>query len=102
MVVLPRLYGKCLFVYGTSKDVLPQLFKTIGQIDLFWHDSLHKYEYMKFEYETALPYSRYIGSHDINHIGAGNVWNEFVTKNNIKIILQKSKWAIGENLKWEK
>lgn len=41
---------------GDSMQRLPALLESIGQIDLFHHDSMHTYECMTFEYETAWPY----------------------------------------------
>ncbi len=57
---------------GDAKEKLPQLLKDLGSISVFWHDSLHTYEHMMFEYETAWPYIEKGGlllSHDI-------LWNK--------------------------
>jgi methyltransferase family protein len=54
---------------GDSKVLLPPLLRTLGEIDLFHHDSLHTYEHMMWEYETALPYISErgaISSDDVN------------------------------------
>lgn len=49
--------GKSLtFIKGDSKIELPKLFEKIGKVDLFYHDSLHTYEHMNFEYTIAYPY----------------------------------------------
>lgn len=42
-------------VLGDSKMFLPEVFKEHPNIDVFLHDSMHTYEYQKFEYETAWP-----------------------------------------------
>lgn len=55
-------------ILGDSKKRLPELLRRIGGIDIFLHDSLHTYEHMSFEYETAWPYIRKDGfliSHDV-------------------------------------
>lgn len=40
---------------GDSKKVLPSLLADHPVIDIFFHDSLHTYEHMYFEYSTAWP-----------------------------------------------
>lgn len=59
-------------IYGDAKKELPTLLEKIGKIDIFFHDSLHTYEHMLFEYETAWPYIKNHGlllSHDV-------LWNK--------------------------
>ena len=41
---------------GDSRDELPRVLQRCGNIDLFYHDSLHTWEHMLWEYGTALPY----------------------------------------------
>ena len=43
---------------GDARDILPSLFGQLGSIDVFIHDSLHTYEHMMWEFETAYPYLR--------------------------------------------
>jgi len=43
---------------GDSKEYLPRLLAEYGQIDIFFHDSLHTDAHMTFEYTTAWPYVR--------------------------------------------
>jgi len=55
-------------ILGDSKKELPELLERIRGIDIFFHDSLHTYEHMLFEYETAWRYVRKDGlliSHDV-------------------------------------
>lgn len=40
-------------IVGDSTVELPSLLAMLGKIDLFHHDSLHTYEHMMWEYETA-------------------------------------------------
>jgi predicted O-methyltransferase YrrM len=56
------------FVAGDIKEVLSELLAGIGGCDLFHHDSLHSYEHMMWEYETARRWLRaggVISSHDV-------------------------------------
>lgn len=43
---------------GDAKELLPGVLKTLGNIDIFIHDSLHSYDHMMFEFQTAWPYLR--------------------------------------------
>ena len=54
---------------GDSRGILRPLLKQLGQIDHFHHDSLHTYEHMMWEYETARPFigpRGAISSDDVN------------------------------------
>lgn len=43
-------------ILGDSKKELPKLIKNLEQpVDIFHHDSVHTYEFMMFEFETAFP-----------------------------------------------
>jgi predicted O-methyltransferase YrrM len=42
-------------ILGDSKKVLPSLLAEHSTIDIFFHDSLHTFEHMYFEYSTAWP-----------------------------------------------
>lgn len=55
-------------VEGDSRRELPLLLQRVGQVDLFHHDSLHTFEHMTWEYQTALPHlARHgiLSSHDV-------------------------------------
>jgi predicted O-methyltransferase YrrM len=49
-------------IIGDSKAQLPRLLARLGKIDLFHHDSLHTYEHMMWEYETALRHMDITGA----------------------------------------
>ncbi|MFL6007370.1 MAG: O-methyltransferase [Gaiellaceae bacterium] len=40
---------------GDSRELLPALMNELGEIDIFFHDSLHTREHMLFEFQTAWP-----------------------------------------------
>jgi predicted O-methyltransferase YrrM len=66
--VRPALKGAWRLIIGDSRQELPRLLARLGQIDLFHHDSLHTYEHMTWEYETAFPHlapNGAISSHDV-------------------------------------
>jgi predicted O-methyltransferase YrrM len=41
---------------GDAKILLPTILKEIGELSIFFHDSDHSYEHMKYEFETSHPY----------------------------------------------
>ncbi len=47
---------------GDAADVLPKLQAEVPAIDIFFHDSLHTYEHMSFELETAKKWLRRPGA----------------------------------------
>jgi len=98
LIVPPSYYPKWILVHGKSQDVLNNVFKLVGKIDLFLHDSCHRYEVMMFEYRLARKYARFIASHDINHSGAGTVWEDFKAESNLEILTKANKWVIARNL----
>lgn len=51
-----HLQSRWELIIGDSKDELPRLLRRCGNIDLFYHDSLHTWEHMLWEYGIALPY----------------------------------------------
>jgi predicted O-methyltransferase YrrM len=66
---VPRhLMDRWRLIIGDSKHELPRLLRRLGKIDLFHHDSLHTYEHMMWEYDTAFPHLRphgILSSHDV-------------------------------------
>jgi hypothetical protein len=51
-----HLHRRWALVLGDSRRELPPLLKRLGAIDCFYHDSLHTFEHMTWEYQTVLPY----------------------------------------------
>lgn len=69
--VRPALKDAWRLIIGDVRQELPRLLARLGQIDLFHHDSLHTYEHMTWEYETAFPYlapNGVLSSHDVRTI----------------------------------
>jgi len=64
------LRSRWTYVPGTSRERLPQVVRTVGQFDLFVHDSLHTARNLCFELDTAWPMIRPGGAavvDDIDH-----------------------------------
>lgn len=69
--VRPALKRAWRLIVGDSRQELPRLLARLGRIELFHHDSLHTYEHMMWEYETAFPYlasDGVLSSHDVRTI----------------------------------
>ncbi len=52
----PEHLSRWELIIGDSRQELPRLLSRLGSIDLFHHDSLHTWEHMTWEYETAFPH----------------------------------------------
>jgi predicted O-methyltransferase YrrM len=52
-----NLRDRWTLIVGDAREELPILMASLsGGIDVFYHDSLHSYDHMMFEYETAWPH----------------------------------------------
>ena len=51
-----HLQSRWELIIGDSRNELAPLLRRCGNIDLFYHDSLHTWEHMLWEYGMALPY----------------------------------------------
>ena len=57
-IVPESLKSRWNLLIGDSRDLLPSLLAKLDTIDVFVHDSLHTYDHMRWEYQTAFPYLR--------------------------------------------
>lgn len=46
---------------GDARELLPKVLSDIGTPDMFIHDSLHTYDHMMFEFQTAWPFLKTSG-----------------------------------------
>jgi hypothetical protein len=77
-VVPDSLRHRWTLILGNAKKELPRLVRTLDSIDIFHHDSLHTYEHMMFEYETAwakIPKNGILSSDDVHW---SNSFGDFV------------------------
>ena len=57
--LVPRkMYTNWNLIIGNSRNELPKLLNNLKNVDIFFHDSDHSYNYMMFEFETIFPYLR--------------------------------------------
>jgi predicted O-methyltransferase YrrM len=55
-LVSERLRERWTLILGRSQEKLPGLLEELGRVDLFFHDSEHSYECMRFEMNEAKRY----------------------------------------------
>lgn len=72
---------------GKSRDVLPSLIDSKGQLDFFIHDSEHTYENMMFELKLAWEKLRSGGIIICDNIDANKSFEDFCTNINKKPLL---------------
>jgi hypothetical protein len=54
-LVPPELRSAWELLLGRSQELLPGLLERLGSVDLFFHDSEHSTDTMRFEFEAAWP-----------------------------------------------
>jgi len=72
-------------IIGDSKVELPKLLKSLETVDIFFHDSLHTYQHMTFEFQTVFPYlssKKLLLADDINK---NNSFQDFIKSHNLKM-----------------
>lgn len=55
-MVPDELRGRWELRLGDARDLLPKTLDELGEIDMFFHDSLHSREHMLFEFEAVWPH----------------------------------------------
>jgi predicted O-methyltransferase YrrM len=68
---------------GNSLDLLGPVLSSIGTIDCFVHDSLHTYDHMRWEFNTAWKYLRPGGLFLSHDVGANDAFFDFMSENSI-------------------
>lgn len=85
-VVAKELRGPWRLVFGDTKETLPAFFKEHSKVDIFFHDSGHSYEHMKFEFETSWPHIRNKGVLLSDDVDMNDAFSEFVAKHQINAV----------------
>lgn len=81
-IIPERFRQRWHFIPGKSEEQLPLLLKKLGKIDLFFHDSLHTYDHMTFEYSTVWPYLKEGGLLLSDNINWNKAFPDFTLKVN--------------------
>jgi predicted O-methyltransferase YrrM len=71
---------------GDAKIILPEILNRLKQLDIFFHDSDHSYEHMKFEFETVIPYLSHKGIILSDDVHKNDAFREFTAMNTMKAL----------------
>ena len=83
-------------IVGKSKEILKKTLLELEEIDIFFHDSLHTYKNMMFEFETAWPMIKKDGFLISDDVIGNNAFNDFCNSENIiPTILGNDNWSLG-------
>jgi len=77
--------------FGSSTENLHNVLSSLRSVDIFFHDSLHTYKNMMFEFEMAWPCISSGGFLISDDIGDNNAFYDFCTKLNLDFITLKQK-----------
>ena len=69
---------------GYAQELLPMLLNRLQKIDIFFHDSDHSYEHMKFEFETSSPFIRKGGLMLSDDVHKNKAFTEYVANTKYK------------------
>ncbi len=72
---------------GFAQEILPALLVKLGKIDIFFHDSDHSYEHMKFEFESAEKFIRQGGLLISDDVHKNKAFKEFVDRSKWKALM---------------
>jgi len=88
-----NLRDRWKLIYGSSSQKLKKLLISLGSVDIFFHDSLHTFDNMTFEFNTAWPFIRKEGFLLSDDIASNAAFYEFYSKMNLKshVLVQKNK-----------
>lgn len=84
-------------VFGPSSEKLKETLSSLASLDIFFHDSLHTYKNMQFEFETVWPFVNKDGFLISDDISGNNAFHDFYSKMNLKpfILPQNEKSFLG-------
>jgi len=82
-----KLKDRWTLVFGPACKKLAETLGSIGQIDVFFHDSLHTYKNMTFEFNTAWPHLRKGGFLLSDDIGDNSAFHQFCSSLSLKPII---------------
>lgn len=93
----PHLCENWRLVFGPSSEKLKETLSSLDSLDLFFHDSLHTYKNMQFEFETVWPFVNKDGFLISDDISGNNAFHDFYSKMNLEpfILPQNEKSFLG-------
>ena len=90
-VVPSRLRHRWKLTIGDSRVELPVLLNSVTKIDFFFHDSMHTYDHMMFEYETAYPFIKRGGVIASDDIHWNSAFDDFCKTHDLETIKRHAK-----------
>lgn len=78
-------------VFGTSSDKLKTTLESLKSVDVFFHDSLHTYKNMMFEFRTSWPFIKNNGFLISDDISDNSAFYEFCTEMKTKPLALQQK-----------
>ena len=88
-----NLRDRWKLIYGPSSRKLKNLLVSLGSVDIFFHDSLHTFDNMTFEFNTAWPFIKKDGFLLSDDIAGNDAFYNFYSKMNLRsyALTQKNK-----------
>lgn len=97
-VVPETLRSRWQLLLGSSRELLPPLLAKLDEIDMFFHDSDHSYENMKFEFAQVLPFLKKYGLIISDDVQKNFAFSEFAKEERLRAILFRKGGAL---VKWD-
>ncbi|QLH09709.1 class I SAM-dependent methyltransferase [Candidatus Nitrosotenuis sp. DW1] len=84
-------------ILGSSSEKLKETLSALGPLDIFFHDSLHTYKNMTFEFDTAWPFIIKNGFLISDDISGNNAFHDFYSKIDMEpfVLPQNEKSFLG-------
>jgi len=94
-----ELRDRWTLIFGDARKELPYLTGNLETIDIFHHDSLHTYDHMYFEYETAWRKLRIGGLLTSDDVTWSNAFFDFCRSKNVTgYLVQGAGFAFKDKL----
>src|SRR3989344_5932651 len=85
------------FILGSSSEKLEEILSSLNTVDIFFHDSMHTYKNMIFEFDTAWSYIAKNGFLLSDDISSNNAFYDFYSKITVNpfILYRNDKSLLG-------
>jgi len=85
------------FILGSSSEKLEEILSSLNSVDIFFHDSMHTYKNMIFEFDTAWSYIAKNGFLLSDDISSNNAFYDFYSKITVNpfILYRNDKSLLG-------
>jgi predicted O-methyltransferase YrrM len=94
-LVPPVFYRRWTLILGDARDELPPLLRRLGTVDMFFHDSDHRYAHMMWEYTTVWPHLAAGGLLVSDDISLHTALWDFATGVGAPVIIHRSNPNVG-------